>query len=70
MPFIHTFFTYMCIGYILFFRAFFVALQETITTPRTLEEGLGVTRFYVLDVYFAIFLKNKMKIKTVPCFDV
>lgn len=45
----------MYIGYILFFRAFLVALQETMTTPRTLEERLGVKRYYVLDVYFANF---------------
>lgn len=57
------FFTYMYIGYILFFRAFLVALQETMTTPRTLEEGLDGRDFMFWMCISLIFFSNKMKNK-------
>lgn len=53
----------MYIGYILFFRAFLVALQETMTTPRTLEEGLDGRHFMFWMCISLISFSNKMKNK-------
>lgn len=49
--------------YSFFFRAFLVALQETMTTPRTLEEGLDGRHFMFWMCISLISFSNKMKNK-------